>query len=85
MMPFSSNASASLQLRDALLDAAGTAAHFERGDGEEAAAWETPPLQVVEERVAHRYEAADAGFGLQGAGGHLLVEDAARLLDGRQL
>ena len=45
-----------LERGDPFLDRSGARAHLEDGAGEEAAAGERAPREVVEERVAHRDE-----------------------------
>ena len=74
-----------LERGDRLLDRAGTGAHLQRGTGEEAAAGEGAPLQMLEERLAHRRELGQACRGRQGGLDDFAGEDPPRLLHGGQL
>ena len=52
-----------LERGDLIFDGSGAGAHLEDGSGEEAAAGERPPCQVVEERVAHGDELCEPRSG----------------------
>ena len=74
-----------LERGDLFLDGSGAGAHLEDGSGEEAAAGERPPCEVVEERVAHGDELSEPRRGAECGFDDLGVEDPTCFVDGRQL
>ena len=67
------------------LDRSRTGAHLQDGAGEEAAARERAPHEVVEERVAHGDELRESRRGGERRFDDLGVEDPSRFVDGREL
>ena len=66
-------------------DRSGAGAHLQDGAGEEAAAGERAPREVVEERVAHGDELRESRCGGERGFDDLGVEDPSGFVDGGEL
>ena len=77
--------SPALKRGDLFLDRSRAGAHLQDRPGEEAAAWERAPQEVVEEGVAHRDELSDSRRGGEGRFDDLGLEDPSRFVDGGEL
>ena len=74
-----------LKRGDLFFDRSGAGAHLEDGAGEEAAAGERAPLEVVEEGVAHGDELRESRRGGECGFDDLGVEDPSGFVDGGEL
>ena len=74
-----------LERRDLLLDRPRAGTDLQGGPGEEAAARERAPQEVVAEGVAHGHELRDPRRGGEGRCDHLGVEDPPRFVHGGEL
>ena len=74
-----------LKRGDLFLDRSRSGAHLQDGAGEEAAARECAPHEVVEERVAHGDELRESGRGGECRLDDLGLEDPCRLVHGGEL
>ena len=74
-----------LERGDLFFDRSRAGAHLEDGAGEEAAAGERAPREVVEERVAHGDELSESGRGGERGFDDLGLEDPSGFVDGGEL
>ena len=74
-----------LERGDLFLDRSRAGAHLQDGPGEEAAAWERAPHEVVEEGVAHGDELRESRRGGERRFDDLGLEDPSRFVHGGEL